>query len=133
MNSKKSDNSIFDPNAGAVKVQAKANAKELDAYAKAANVVEEVLSAVRTVFAFGGEQIEVQRYAEHLEPAKRASHRKGISSSISDGITRVLFFGCCAVSFWFGVRWILDDRDSVDKAYTPSSLIIVSLWPAIWL
>lgn len=115
-----------------VKVQAKSNTKELDAYAKAANVVEEVLGAVRTVFAFGGEKIEVQRYKKHLEPAKQASNSKGISSSISDGITRVLFFGCCAVSFWFGVRWILDDRDNVNKAYTPASMIIVSQREKNW-
>lgn len=98
----------------------------MDAYSKAANVVEEVLGSVRTVFAFGGEQIEVERYKKHLEPAKQASTNKGISSSISDGITRVLFLGCCAVSFWFGVRWVLDDRYNTIKAYTPASLIIVN-------
>ena len=36
-------------------------AKELDAYAKAGSVAEEVLSSVRTVVAFGGEKKELAR------------------------------------------------------------------------
>ena len=36
--------------------------RELAAYAKAGAVAEEVLSAIRTVAAFGGEDKEVERY-----------------------------------------------------------------------
>lgn len=35
--------------------------KELDAYAKAGSVAEEVLSSIRTVAAFGGEKKEIAR------------------------------------------------------------------------
>lgn len=35
--------------------------KELKAYASAGSVAEEVLSSIRTVAAFGGEQKEVER------------------------------------------------------------------------
>ena len=35
--------------------------KELDAYAKAGAVAEEVLGAVRTVYAFGGQKKEIAR------------------------------------------------------------------------
>ena len=36
--------------------------KELDAYAKAGSIAEEVLSSIRTVAAFGGERKEIERY-----------------------------------------------------------------------
>ena len=36
--------------------------KELDAYAKAGSIAEEVLSSIRTVAAFGGEKKEIERY-----------------------------------------------------------------------
>jgi len=36
--------------------------KELEAYAKAGAVAEEVLGAMRTVSAFGGQEKEVKRY-----------------------------------------------------------------------
>lgn len=100
--------------------------KELDAYARAASVVEEVLSGVRTVFAFGGERVEVDRYTKLMLPAKQAAKRKGLYASITDGITRLLFFVSSALSFWFGVQWVLADRDKTDKEYTPATLLIVS-------
>lgn len=100
--------------------------KELDAYAKAASVVEEALSGIRTVLAFGGEKLEVERYRKLLEPAKYAARHKGLYSSITDAVTRFLFFASSALSFWYGVQWVLRDRDKADKEYTPASLMIVS-------
>lgn len=40
--------------------------KELDAYAKAGSIAEEVLSSIRTVAAFGGERKEIARYEHTL-------------------------------------------------------------------
>lgn len=78
------------------------------------------------MLAFGGEKVEVDRYTKLLEPARRAAVRKGLFSSISDSVTRFLFFASSALSFWIGVQWVLDDRDKADKDYTPASLLIVS-------
>lgn len=107
-------------------LQAASAGKELDAYAKAASIVEEALSGIRTVLAFGGEKVEVDRYTTLLDPARRAAIRKGLFSSISDSVTRFLFFASSALSFWIGVQWVLSDRDKTDKEYTPASLLIVS-------
>lgn len=102
-----------------------ASTKELNAYSKAANVVEEVLSGIRTVFAFGGEKLEVERYRKHLLPAQNAAKKKGLFACMGDAVTRFLYFASCAVSFWFGVQWVLNDRDNIDKTYTTAVLIIV--------
>lgn len=109
-----------------LQLQATLASKELDAYAKAASIVEEALNGIRTVFAFGGEKVEVDRYAQLLVPAEKAATRKGLYSSINDGVTRFLFFVSCALSFWYGVQWVLRDRDQVDREYTPATLLIVS-------
>lgn len=90
-------------------------------------MVEEVLSGIRTVFAFGGEKIEVNRYKKQLEPAVRLIERKGIWTSIEDASMRLLYFISCALSFWFGVQWVLADRDKNIKAYTIPVLITVRL------
>lgn len=108
------------------KLQAAAAEKEFDAYAKAASIVEEALSGIRTVLAFGGEKKEVDLYTKSLDPARRAAIRKGLFSSICDGVTRFLFFTSSALFFWIGVQWVLRDRDNIDKEYTPASLLIVS-------
>ena len=42
--------------------------KELKAYAKAGAIAEEVLGALRTVYAFGGQKKEVERYV--LQPLR---------------------------------------------------------------
>lgn len=101
------------------------SAKELNAYAKAANIVEEVLGGIRTVFAFGGEKIEVERYNKHLLPAENAAKKKGLFACVGDAVTRFLYFASCALSFWFGVQWVIEDRDKDDKTYTTAVLITV--------
>lgn len=101
--------------------------KELNSYAAAANVAEEVLSGIRTVFAFGGENVEVERYNKRLLNAKRAVRMKGLLAGIGDGIMRFLFFGSNALAFWYGVKLVLEDRNKEDKEYTPAVLMIVCL------
>lgn len=100
--------------------------REFNAFADAANIVEEVLSGVRTVFTFGGENVEVQRYKKRLQPAEKIAVKKGIFLGIDDAIMRFLYFGSQAISFWFGVQWVLEDRDKIDKTYTTATLITVS-------
>lgn len=109
-----------------VQFQAALSTKELNSYSAAANVAEEVLSGIRTVFAFGGEKVEIERYNKRLINAKRAVRLKGLLAGIGDGIMRFLFFGSNALAFWYGVQLVLDDRDKIDKEYTPAVLMIVS-------
>ena len=99
--------------------------KELNFSSAAANVAEEVLSGIRTVFAFGGEKVEIERYNKRLIKAKNAVRAKGLLSGLGDGIMRFLFFASNALAFWYGVQLVLNDRDKVDKEYTPAVLMIV--------
>lgn len=97
----------------------------MNAYAAAANIVEEVISNIRTVFAFGGEKVEIKRYNERLLDVIKAVQRKGFSTGLGEGIARCLFFGNIALAFWYGIELMLDDRSKADKQYTPEVLIIV--------
>lgn len=107
------------------KVQARLTSEETDSYSAAANVAEEVLNGIRTVFAFGGEKVEVKRYSQRLLKAKRAVSRKGIWSGVSDGMTRLSLYLAMSVAFLYGVKLVIDDRDKVDREYTPAVLLIV--------
>ena len=53
---------------------------ELTAYAKAGDVAEEVLSSIRTVTAFGGQNEEIERYAENLTEAKKTGIKGGTNN-----------------------------------------------------
>lgn len=88
-------------------------------------MAEEALSSIRTVFAFGGEKVEIDRYNEKLQKAKEAVNTKGMLAGIGEGIMQLLFYGSCALAFWYGVKLVLDDRNKVDKEYTSTILMIV--------
>lgn len=64
-------------------------------------------------------------------PARKAGTYKGLASGIGEGIMRFLFFGSNALAYWYGVKLVLDDRDKIDKDYTPAVLMIVIY--TIWL
>ena len=63
--------------------------EELDAYAKAGAIAEEVINSIKTVTSFGGQQVEIERYEKNLLIAKSVGIKKAISTGLSLG---VLFF-----------------------------------------
>ncbi|XP_015512051.1 multidrug resistance protein homolog 49 isoform X1 [Neodiprion lecontei] len=107
------------------KVQSSLTAQELAAYGQAGNVAEEVLGAIRTVVAFGGEKKEVSRYAEKLVPADRTGTRRGMWSGVGGGVMWFIIYLSYALAFWYGVQLILEDRPNEKKDYTPAVLVIV--------
>ncbi|KAL9972823.1 hypothetical protein ACROYT_G019202 [Oculina patagonica] len=82
--------------------------KELDAYAKAGSIAEEVLSSIRTVAAFGGEKKEIVRYTSHLGDAKDFGTKKGLMSGLGMGFFQVIMFGSYALAFWYGAKLIIE-------------------------
>ncbi|XP_059619981.1 multidrug resistance protein homolog 65 [Phlebotomus argentipes] len=108
-----------------LKFQSALTAKELDAYSNAGAVAEEVLSSIRTVVAFGGEEKEAERYAKRLKPAQKAGRRKGAFSGLGEGLLRMFSYSINSLAFWYGVTLILDDRSKEEKEYTPAILMIV--------
>ncbi|NXF94574.1 MDR1 protein, partial [Eubucco bourcierii] len=92
--------------------------KEQSAYAKAGAVAEEVLAAVRTVIAFGGQEKEIKRYHKNLEDAKRIGIKKSITSNISMGAAFFLIYASYALAFWYGTTLVLKDDYTIGKVLT---------------
>ncbi|KAL6034359.1 hypothetical protein STEG23_030527, partial [Scotinomys teguina] len=92
--------------------------KELQAYAKAGAVAEEVLSAIRTVIAFGGQKKELERYDKNLEEAKNVGIKKAITANISIGIAYLLVYASYALAFWYGTSLVLSNEYSVGQVLT---------------
>ncbi|VVC86458.1 unnamed protein product [Leptidea sinapis] len=107
------------------KIQSSLTTQELKAYSVAGVIAEEVLSAIRTVAAFGGEEKEIARYSKRLEPAQNMGIRKGVFSGIGSGIMWFIIYATYALSFWYGVGLILDCRRDPVPAYTPAVLMII--------
>ncbi|XP_010222845.1 PREDICTED: multidrug resistance protein 1-like [Tinamus guttatus] len=92
--------------------------KEQAAYAKAGAVAEEVLSSIRTVIAFGGQEKEIKRYHKNLEDAKRIGIRKSITANISMGIAFLLIYASYALAFWYGTTLIIADDYTIGNVLT---------------
>ncbi|XP_010174504.2 multidrug resistance protein 1 [Antrostomus carolinensis] len=86
-------------------------AKELSAYAKAGAVAEEVLTAIRTVVAFNGQQKALARYDANLEMARSVGVKKSITTNTSLGVSQFLIFGSYALAFWYGTKLTAEDKN----------------------
>ncbi|XP_056156884.1 bile salt export pump-like [Lampris incognitus] len=99
---------------------AKLTGMELQAYAKAGAVADEVLSSIRTVAAFGGEKKEVDRYDKNLISAQSWGIRKGLIMGFFTGYMWFIIFLCYALAFWYGSGLVVDTKE-----YTPGTLLQV--------
>ncbi|XP_063777828.1 ATP-binding cassette sub-family B member 5-like isoform X2 [Pseudophryne corroboree] len=94
--------------------------KELSVYAKAGAVAEEVLSSIRTVVAFGGQEKEMKRYTNNLGEAKQIGIRKAIASQVEAGVTFFFLYTTYGLGFWYGTTLILGG-----EGYTIGDTLVV--------
>lgn len=71
-------------------------------YASAGAIAEEVLSAIRTVAAFGGEDKAVERYGKELVRARRIGIIKSLLVAVLVGLLFLILFACYALAFGYG-------------------------------
>ncbi|KAM3928003.1 ATP-binding cassette sub-family B member 5-like [Leptodactylus fuscus] len=102
------------------KMMVSLTSKELSAYAKAGAVAEEVLSSIRTVVAFGGQEKEIQRYTNNLGEAKNIGIKKAIASQLAVGFMYFIIYSSYALGFWYGSVLILGNN-----GYTIGDVLVV--------
>nr|AAO20901.1 Mdr3 [Takifugu rubripes] len=107
------------------KVLASFTSKEQTAYAKAGAVAEEVLSAIRTVFAFSGQTREIERYHKNLRDAKDVGVKKAISSNIAMGFTFLMIYLSYALAFWYGSTLILNFEYTIGNLLTVFFVVLI--------
>ncbi|XP_071977895.1 bile salt export pump isoform X2 [Engystomops pustulosus] len=99
---------------------ARLTGRELKAYATAGSVADEVLSAIRTVAAFGGEKREAERYDQNLVAAQAWGIRKGTIIGFFQGYMWCIIFLCYSLAFWYGSKLVIETKE-----LTPGSLLQV--------
>ncbi|GJQ81867.1 hypothetical protein Trydic_g9893 [Trypoxylus dichotomus] len=108
-------------------VTTKFSQKELDAYGAAGSIAEEVLTAIKTVFAFGGQQKEIDRYKVHLITACTNNIRRSLLTALSNALMMFFIFASYSLAFWYGIGLIIYQLDWApeDRVYTPGTMITV--------
>ncbi|XP_028446250.1 bile salt export pump [Perca flavescens] len=99
---------------------ARLTGRELKSYAKAGAVADEVLSSIRTVAAFGGEEKEAERYDRNLAEAQNWGVKKGTIVGLFQGYLWCIIFFCFALAFWYGSKLVIDTKE-----LSPGTLIQV--------
>ena len=72
------------------------------AYAGAADIAQQVLSSIRTVYAFGGEEKEKKRYAKQLDVAEKQGLKNHLMNGSGMGLINFFLFNTFALAFWYG-------------------------------
>jgi ATP-binding cassette subfamily B (MDR/TAP) protein 1 len=96
------------------------------AYADAGKVAEEVMSQVRTVYAFVGEEKAVKSYSNSLKKALKLSKRSGLAKGLGVGLTYSLLFCAWALLFWYASLLVRHGKTNGAKAFTTILNVIYS-------
>lgn len=103
------------------KIKASLTESELKTYAQVGGVAQEVFGAIRTVTAFGGQEVEMKRFDLSLSVARKASFKRGLVTAVGNGLVWGINYSSYALVFWYGIKLILETKDD----YTVSDLLIV--------
>ncbi|KAG8377946.1 hypothetical protein BUALT_Bualt08G0086700 [Buddleja alternifolia] len=100
--------------------------KSEDAYAEAGKVAEEVISQVRTVYSFVGEEKAIETYSNSLKNALKLAKKTGIAKGIGIGFTYGLLFCAWALLLWYASILIRHGETNGGKAFTTIINVIYS-------
>ena len=82
-------------------IQTKLTSQELATYAVCGGMAEEIISSIRTVVAFGGQEKEFQRFQDALHPARNTGIKRGLFTGLASGIYWFLLYLTYALAFWY--------------------------------
>ncbi|CAF3736730.1 unnamed protein product [Rotaria magnacalcarata] len=103
-------------------------AMELKAYGKAGAIAEEVLSSIRTVFAYNGQIREQKRYEKYLGDAKKNGIKKGGINGFTMGTVWFLIYCAYALGFWYGAKLIREEGYSIGDVIIVFFSIIIAIF-----
>ncbi|RZF44771.1 hypothetical protein LSTR_LSTR000723 [Laodelphax striatellus] len=95
-----------------------AAAREQMKYAKAGGIAEQTLNAIRTVTAFGGEGIEVERYVKALEEGRKEAMSKYVKFSFGVALIFLLTNSSYGLAFWYGTELVCEGYSSPGSVFT---------------
>ncbi|CAN4105733.1 unnamed protein product [Withania somnifera] len=78
------------------------------AYAEAGNVVEQTVGAIRTVAAFNGEKLAINKYDNTLKIAYALTVQQGLVSGVGIGTFLLVLLSTYGLAIWYGSKLIIE-------------------------
>jgi ABC-type multidrug transport system fused ATPase/permease subunit len=94
------------------KLLADGSSEEQEAYAEAGSIAQQVISSIKTVVAFGGEDTEIKRYCVKLDDAERFGVKKAFVNGVGIGSIDFVIYCVYALAFWYGSTLVPDVMDA---------------------
>ncbi|KAK7244404.1 hypothetical protein RIF29_39225 [Crotalaria pallida] len=79
------------------------------AYAKAGNVVDQTVGAIRTVRSFTGEKKAIEMYNTNLKDAYNAMVQQELAAGLGLGVFLFAFFSTYGLAMWYGSKLIIEN------------------------
>ncbi|KAK0397961.1 hypothetical protein QR680_002359 [Steinernema hermaphroditum] len=89
------------------KLMANSATREAEKYAIAGSVAEEVLTSIRTVVSFNGQEKECSRYNKALQAGKIDGIMKSIYVGVGLALTFLIIFSSYTLAFWVGTDYVV--------------------------
>ncbi|KAK8965280.1 ABC transporter B family member 14 [Platanthera guangdongensis] len=96
------------------------------AYAEAGKVAEEVISQIRTVYSFVGEERAIKIYSRLLENALRLGRKSGLAKGVGVGCNYGILFCSWALLLWYAGVLVVHQDTNGGKAFTTILNVIFS-------
>ncbi|XP_044151480.1 ATP-dependent translocase ABCB1-like [Bufo gargarizans] len=109
------------------KIAASFTSKELKAYSKADAVAEEILTSIRTVASFNGQEKAMDKYNANLIVAKNVGIKKSIILNLAIGVSEISIFGIYAIIFWYAEHLIAQEPENYNAGNVITILFSVLL------
>lgn len=87
---------------------------------------KQVLSQIRTVYAFGGERRAIHAYGRSLKKAIKLGKKSGITKGVGMGLTFALLLCTWALLLWYASVLVRDHKTNGGKAFATIFNVIFS-------
>ncbi|CAF3992288.1 unnamed protein product, partial [Rotaria sordida] len=110
------------------KISARMASKEQQIYAQAGQLAEQVLAAIKTVFAFNGSDFELKRYEQQLKLTQKNGIKMGAIFGLVTGFDYFVVFCADALGFWFGAKLIRTENYTIGQTLMVFFTVINSMF-----
>lgn len=102
-----------------INITKKYTVEEFKAYGSAGRIAQEVLSSLRTVFAFGIEKKFIEKFTENLEGAEVMAKKKGLYGGIFGSLSTGIFNFLFGIGIYYAIYLIRTDCEN----FSPVNII----------
>ncbi|CAN1127328.1 ABC transporter B family member 13 [Linum perenne] len=96
------------------------------AYAEAGKIAQEVISQIRTVYSFVGEDKAIESYSNSLKKALKLGKKSGLAKGIGVGLTYGLLFSAWSLLLWYSSILVRHKKTDGGKAFSTIINVIFS-------